>query len=163
MKIFLVIITQSCVYNKSCVNNDIKTLSKVHVTSSLKTGSIDRLQCHLKGLGKIQCVLSHIGQRSPWLLTTPSPSLLNSFYALVFFAASFFSYTRPLFIICFCSRGVNLKTAEMFVFGFSAFFFFFFQNRVSLCDSGWPGTLYVHQAGLKLTAICLLLPFKYWD
>jgi hypothetical protein len=38
-----------------------------------------------------------------------------------------------------------------------------FGYRVSLYIRGWSGNLYVDQAGLKLTELCLLLPPKCWD
>lgn len=34
---------------------------------------------------------------------------------------------------------------------------------ISLCGSGWPGTLYVDQASLRLIEILLLLAPKCWD
>ena len=43
---------------------------------------------------------------------------------------------------------------------FSSFFFsfFFLIATVSLCSLGYPGTVYLDQANLKHTEICLLLP-----
>jgi hypothetical protein len=38
-----------------------------------------------------------------------------------------------------------------------------FQDRVSLCSCGCPGSYSVNLAGLELTEICLCLPSKYWD
>jgi hypothetical protein len=38
------------------------------------------------------------------------------------------------------------------------FCFVVFQDGVSLCSPGCPGTCSVDQAGLELTEICLLLP-----
>ncbi|EDL00943.1 mCG146985 [Mus musculus] len=42
------------------------------------------------------------------------------------------------------------------------FFFFFPEDRVSLCSPGCPGTHFVDHAGLKLE-IRLPLPPEYWD
>jgi hypothetical protein len=41
-------------HNPMCVrrHNYVKTLLKVHVTSSIKMGSIGSLTCYLKGLGE---------------------------------------------------------------------------------------------------------------
>ena len=42
-------------------------------------------------------------------------------------------------------------------------FCFVFQDRVSLCSSGWPGTHSVGEASLKLPWIHLLLLPECWD
>jgi hypothetical protein len=43
-----------------------------------------------------------------------------------------------------------------FFFLFVFCLFFFFQDKVSLCSSGCPGTHSVDQAGPELTCLCLL-------
>jgi hypothetical protein len=51
-----------------------------------------------------------------------------------------FWYVFFVFVFCFC------------LFGWLGFFvlFLFFQDRVSLCSPGCPGTHFVDQAGLEL-------------
>ena len=51
-----------------------------------------------------------------------------------------------------------------FIFiNFVSFLFLFFQDRVSLCSPGCPGTRSVDQAGLELTEIHLPLPPERWE
>lgn len=35
------------------------------------------------------------------------------------------------------------------------------EDRVSVCSSSWPGTLYIEQAGFKLTVICARIKGKH--
>ncbi|EGV95664.1 hypothetical protein I79_001261 [Cricetulus griseus] len=51
------------------------------------------------------------------------------------------------FLFVFCGRVVG-------------FVWFDFQNRVSLCSSGCPGTCSVDQASLELTEIFLPVPLQ---
>jgi hypothetical protein len=54
----------------------------------------------------------------------------------------------------------------VFCFLFFVFFFCFFQDRVSLCSLGCPGTHSVHQAGLELrdlpASASQVLELKVW-
>jgi hypothetical protein len=50
---------------------------------------------------------------------------------------------------CQISLSLSFFVFCLFVLGF-LFFGFFFQDRVSLCSPGCPGTHFVDQAGLKL-------------
>jgi hypothetical protein len=60
------------------------------------------------------------------------------------------------------SNGESLGFFCLFVWFFCSFVWFdlVFQDRVSLCSSGCPGTHFVDQAGLELRD---LLPPKSWD
>jgi hypothetical protein len=55
--------------------------------------------------------------------------------------------------------GGQRRGSNLLELGFQALVSF----RVTLCSPGCPWTLYVVQAGLRVSEICLLLPFKYWD
>jgi hypothetical protein len=56
--------------------------------------------------------------------------------------------------VCVCAclevRGQLECLALLLSILFLFFFFGFFQDKVSLCSPGWPGTHSVDQAGLKL-------------
>jgi hypothetical protein len=50
-----------------------------------------------------------------------------------------------------------------FFFGVAIFLLLLFQDRLSLCSPGCPGTHSVNQAGLELAETHLPLPPECWD
>ena len=69
------------------------------------------------------------------------------------------------FIMCSLQFLFYCFVLFLFYFLFCLFVCFcFFWDKVSLRNSpGYPGIHFVHQAGVKLTEICLPLPPGCWD
>lgn len=74
----------------------------------------------------------------------------------------------PLITMCMpgpadmCAHIQTNKRIEEVNESYCLVFFFSIKNRVSLCSSGWSGTL-CRSGFLELTEICLPLPLECWD
>jgi hypothetical protein len=103
----------------------------------------------------LTCKLCNIYESTSVLYTLHSFSsaiFQKVFFSLFFFSFLFFSFL--FFSFLFFSFSFLFFSFLFFSFLFLTFLFFsflfFFQDRVSLCSPGCPGTHSVDQAGLEL-------------